>query len=150
MSWRIVSITSLCKLDYKMGYLVVRGARLWYGQLYELASQIAVELDFSAAFDPVEDPAALVRLLGFRLDEEALPFSERILEWMVLQRRFFGKQLFVFCGLKAYLSDEELRLFYRSVFYEKLSVLLIESWQRETALPEEQATIVDKDLCVLT
>ena len=53
-------------------------------------------------------------------------------------------------GLKAYLSDEELRLFYRSVFYEKLSVLLIESWQRETALPEEQATIVDKDLCVLT
>ena len=70
-----------------------------YGQLYELASQIAVELDFSAAFDPIEDPAALVRLLGFRLDEEALPFSERILEWMVLQRRFFGKQLFVFCGL---------------------------------------------------
>lgn len=26
MSWRIVSIASLCKLDYKMGYLVVRGA----------------------------------------------------------------------------------------------------------------------------
>ena len=40
--------------------------------------------------------------------------------------------------------------FYRSVFYEKLSVLLIESWQRETSFPEEQLTIVDKDLCVLT
>ena len=120
-----------------------------YGQLYDLASQIAMELDFSVAFDPIEDPAALVRLLGFRLDGEALPFSEGLLEWMVLQRKFFGKQLCVFCGLKACLSDEELRLFYRSVFYEKLSVLLIESWQRETTLPEEELTIVDKDLCVL-
>ncbi len=25
MSWRIVSVSSLCKLDYKMDYLVVRG-----------------------------------------------------------------------------------------------------------------------------
>ncbi|MBR6207382.1 MAG: hypothetical protein IKQ69_00085 [Oscillospiraceae bacterium] len=47
------------------------------------------------------------------------------------------------------MSDEELRLFYRSVFYEKLSVLLIESLQRETTRPEEQLTIVDNDLCVL-
>lgn len=57
--------------------------------------------------------------------------------------------MFIFCGLKAYMSDEELRLFYRSVFYEKLSVLLIESLQRETTRPEEQLTIVDNDLCVL-
>ena len=120
-----------------------------YAQLYDLASQIAMELDFSVSFEPIEDPAALVRLLGFRLDGEALRFPERVLEWMVLQRRFFGKKLFIFCGLKAYMSDEELRLFYRSVFYEKLSVLLIESWQRETTLPEEHLTIVDKDLCVL-
>ena len=109
-----------------------------------------MELDFSTTFDPIEDPVALVKLLGFRFDREALPFSEEILEWMLLQREFFGKQLFVFCGLKAYMSDEELRLFYRSVFYEKLSVLLIEPWQHETTLPEEQLTIVDKDLCVLT
>lgn len=34
-------------------------------------------------------------------------------------------------------------------FYEKLSVLLIESLQRETTRPEEQLTIVDNDLCVL-
>ena len=121
-----------------------------YSQLYDLASQIAVELDFSAAFDPIEDPSVLVKLLGFRLDVESLPFSERILEWMVMQRNFFGKQLFVFFGLKSYLSDEGLRLFYRSVFYEKLSVLLIESCQRETVLQEEQTTIVDEDLCVLT
>ena len=80
MSWRIVSITSLCKLDYKMGYLVVRGAE---------------------------------KTTRIHLSEISILMLE-------------------------------------STAISLTACLLIESWQRGIALPEEQTTIVDKDLCVIT
>ena len=50
-------------------------------------------------------------------------------------------------NLKAFLSENEITLFYQSVFYEKLSVLLLESGQKETVRPYEEVRIIDKDLC---
>ena len=115
----------------------------------ELAAEISCELEFDAAYDELESPAELIRILGFRLDREALGFSETLLEWMRLQRMFFRKRLFIFYGLKACLEPDELASFYRSIFYEKLDVLLIEPFQRSHPFPQEFLTIIDKDLCVI-
>lgn len=59
-----------------------------------------------------------------------------------------GKKLFIFYNLKACLSPEELELFYRSVFYEKLNVLLVEDTQRGIKSFCEDTLVVDKDLCI--
>lgn len=126
----------------KLGFLLA--------ELNALASDLSLELDFSAAFDPLETPEDLIKLFGFRLDRDALSFPELLLEWMRLQRRFLGKRLFILYGLKAFLSREELCCFYRSVFYEKLDVLLIEALQRGEPVKEECVTIIDKDLCVIS
>ena len=69
---------------------------------------------------------------------------------MRLQREFFGKQVFIIYGLKLLMTDEELASFYRSVFYEKLSLLLIEPVQTEAPRKEEYVIVIDKDLCVLS
>ncbi len=68
---------------------------------------------------------------------------------MRLHRAFFGKKLFILYGLKSLLSEDELGSFYRSVFYEKLDLLLIEAWQQLPPRQEEVTTIIDRDLCVL-
>lgn len=68
---------------------------------------------------------------------------------MRLQRAFFGKRLFILYGLKSLLSEEELSSIYRSIFYEKLDLLLIEAWQQTPPGKEEITTIIDRDLCVL-
>ncbi len=51
--------------------------------------------------------------------------------------------------MKSLLSEDELGSFYRSVFYEKLDLLLIEAWQQLPPRQEEVTTIIDRDLCVL-
>ena len=114
-----------------------------------LAAQLSLEMRFPAAFDPLEDPAGLLRLFDFRLDSEGLDIPELLLEWMLMQRDFLGKRLFVIYGLQAFLGREELETFYRSALYEKLDLLLIEPFQRRKPMEEECVTIVDEDLCVI-
>lgn len=114
-----------------------------------LASKISLEMRFPAVFDPLEGPSELFKLLNFRLDSEGLDLPELLLEWMLLQREYLGKRLFVLIGLKSYLSREELKAFYQAVFYEKLDLLLIEPFQRESPMEEECVTIIDEDLCVI-
>ena len=73
--------------------------------------------------------------------------KEQLLEMMRLHRECFRKRLFVFVNLKSFFSENEITLFYQSVFYEKLSVLLLESGQKEPVRPCEEVRIIDKDLC---
>ncbi len=118
-------------------------------EINQLASELCLEMDFDAAFTGVERPEELVRLMGFHADVEYLPFTERLLSWIRLQRRFLGKRLFIIYGLAAFLEENELSAFYRSVFYEKLDLLLIEPHQLRPPFDEETVTIVDKDLCII-
>ena len=129
MSWRIVSVSSRSKLDYKMGYLVVRSKE---STVRIHLSEISILMLESTA----------ISLTAYLLRE---------LERQKIDVVFCDETRTPYAMLSSlYLSEEELRLLYRSVFYEKLFVLLIEPCQRESALQEEQITIVDKDLCVLT
>ena len=91
----------------------------------------------------------LLRLFGFRLDREGLDVPELLLEWMLLERDFFGKRLFILYGLKSLLSHEEMSVFYRNALYEKLDMLLIEPCQRGKPMEEECVTIIDENLCVI-
>lgn len=116
--------------------------------LNEIAGKICASLDYDAVFSEMDSWEPLVRLLSFRVDLENLSFPERVLEFMKLQRRFFGKTLFVFYNLKALFSAQELELFYRSLLYEKLTVFLIEDMQRRTLKDLESTLIIDEDLCI--
>lgn len=117
-------------------------------QLNVLAAKISRSLSYDAAFEPVDSWDELIRIMGFHIDREEMSFPECLLEYMKLQRLFFNKKLFVFYNLKACLSHEELNLFYKNVFYEKLNLLLVEDIQREGSLVCESRIIIDKDLCV--
>ncbi len=118
-------------------------------EINQLAADLCLAFDFDAVFTELERPEDLIRMMGFRPDGKDLPFAERLLTWMRLQRRFLGKRLFILYGLSAFLDAEELSSFYRSVFYEKLELLLIEPFQFRPPLAEEQVTIIDKDLCMI-
>lgn len=114
-----------------------------------LAARISLDMKLPIAFDPLEDPTELFRLFSFRLDVERMDTPELLLEWMLMQREYYGKRLFILYGLKAFLSRDELSAFYRGALYEKLDMLLIEPVQREKPLEEECVTIIDEDLCVI-
>ena len=114
------------------------------------ATQLSLNMKFPITFDPIEDPAELLRVFSFKLDTEGRDTPELLLEWMLMQREFFGKRLFILYGLKTLLGKKELALFYRNVLYEKLDLLLLEPFQKGAPLKEEKITIIDEDLCIIT
>jgi len=82
-----------------------------------LAEQISYDIRFPVMFGPLEDPADLLRLFSFRLDTDNLDMPELLLDWMQMQREFFGKRLFILYGVKQYLTRSEQSAFYRNVLY---------------------------------
>lgn len=120
-----------------------------FQKLSELAAAIAAGLSFDVVYAPPDRVESLIKCLNFRLDRSDMELPEQVLVYCRLCRAFFNKRLFVFYGLKGYLTDEEALLLYKNMCYEKMQMLLIEPCQRETIRPFERVTIIDRDLCEL-
>lgn len=115
--------------------------------LNDYGAALTAAIPFNVTFSEMGNADDVVKALAFHVDMEEMSIPEQLLEMMRLHRECFRKKLFVFVNLKAFLSEEEITLFYQSVFYEKLSVLLLESGQKETVRPYEEVRIIDEDLC---
>ena len=109
----------------------------------DYGAALTAAIPFNVTFSEMESADDVVKALAFHVDTEGMSIPEM----MRLHRECFRKRLFVFVNLKAFLSENEITLFYQSVFYEKLSVLLLESGQKEPVRPCEEVRIIDKDLC---
>ena len=75
-------------------------------------------------------------------------FLIRMIEFIKVMTCLCGISLFCFYNLKSYLSEDELLLFYKEADYNKVSLLLIESFESKQ-MDGEHITIIDKDLCVI-
>ena len=117
-------------------------------ELNKLACNISTMLDFEATFSELEDWKFFLKYLNFHIDRYSLDFSSQLIEFLKLQRRFFGRKLGIFYNIKAILTNEELRLLYETIQYEKLQVLFIEDSQRRKISSDERVVIIDPDLCV--
>lgn len=54
----------------------------------------------------------------------------------------------VFIGLKQYLTTDELKQLYEFVYYEKINLIIIESFH-SPHIHGEKCWLLDKDLCII-
>lgn len=116
--------------------------------LNQIALQIATEMEFDVTFVELTDPTPILKQFNFSVDVSNLSCVERLTLYIKLQQRFLKKKLVAVYNLKACLSSDELNLFYQTILYEKLHILLIEDIQRNHPLPIEHTFIIDRDLCI--
>ncbi len=81
----------------------------------------------------------------FSTDYEKL--SERLLDYMSIYNEYCHTELFIFVNLKSYISNDELKNLYDTLFYRKIKILLIESMERNQVLDCELIHLIDNDLC---
>lgn len=74
------------------------------------------------------------------------PIAERLLDYMIAARTYLGTKLFVFYNLKSLLSEDELKMLCKELFYRKIQILLVQS-EEKYRLPYEVQWILDDDLC---
>ena len=63
---------------------------------------------------------------------------------------FGGKSVFFICNLKTWLTEEELSILYKDVFYRKINIVLLENHVLDSNLGCEVYRIIDSDLCEIT
>lgn len=115
----------------------------------DYAEEVSSNFDLPVRFSFLDETERLIKFLNFHIDTDGMSLPEIIISYMEVCRRVFGKKLFAVLNIKSFLSDDEFKLFCKSVSYEKLCVLLIEAYDVKRTSEYEKKIIVDNDLCVI-
>lgn len=72
---------------------------------------------------------------------------EDIINYITLYKMIFKTKLFIFVNLRSALSQDELFQLYKTVSYEKINILLIETNITNIINEYEKIRIIDNDMC---
>lgn len=103
---------------------------------------------YMSVYDYDLDLTGLLKLFGVHVDHTDGKLSELLAEYMKLRKSLCSISYFIFVNLKNYLSEEDLVLLYEAANYEKIHLILLESFQRDI-INGERTLIIDKDLCLV-
>lgn len=115
--------------------------------LNALAATLAARQVFDVGFHELYNLSGVLKLFGFSLDIAELSLPERRAEYISFIASCRGKRLFVILHLKSLLSDEEQELFFKTMRYKKIPLLLLETHQHPYRHPAEKLRVIDADLC---
>ena len=118
-------------------------------KLYGYIAMLCERFDHPLTFSQEMDMAPILKACGVRLDLEDGELGENLLDYLTACQALCAVECFVLVDLKAYLSAQELDLFYQAVQYRKLNVLVLESHTSVVWHPCEQVRLLDEDLCEL-
>lgn len=124
-------------------------------KVQELLEQISVvlkeallEIDGDLEIPNLPDWEGVWKFFEVQFRESYNNLAEEICDFTRVARQFLGFQVFIFAGVLAYISPEDLAELFRQLAYDQLQVVFIENY-----LPEEkhltgmQVLTVDRDLC---
>lgn len=103
-------------------------------------SSIDYALDF--------DWSGLFKLYNIHFDEDYDCLAGKVSEYIKILNMMNSVKLLCLVGIKAFLSEEEIMEVFRMAFYNKISLLLIESYDQKQ-LSKENVYIIDKDSCLI-
>ncbi len=123
----------------------------------ELFTNINVYLDaiiqdqsLALTYNEALDIAGIFKAADVRFAEEQEYLSEKLIDYMEVMTEYCNIECFAFVNLKSYMSETELKDFYRDVLYKRFKVILLESRTDSEiyGLKDlENILILDKDLC---
>lgn len=139
MSWRTVIVSKQSKLDYKMGYMVVRNEEIHR----ILIDEVAILL--------IENPAvSLTGCLIEKLIEKKVRvvFCDSTRSPVEIVSTLEKNKLFILLNLRNYITDQDSEGFLDSVLSHGYNIFMIETCDHKR-LQKESRIIVDNDLCVI-
>lgn len=111
--------------------------------------EIAAISRYQIDYNPELNLSGLLKLYNVSIAQENNTLIDRVIEYLRVERELCGKDLFFMVNLKQYFEEAELIEIYKSCFYQKISLVIIETSQSKH-LEEERHIILDHDLCLIT
>lgn len=110
--------------------------------------KLIMTVPYSLKYNYDMDVNALMKMYDIQIDNQAEGLLENFVEYIKVVSRICGIKMFVLVDIKHYFTKEELQELYKSVFYEKIYLVIIEPVHTER-LEGEKCWIIDKDLCII-
>ncbi len=114
--------------------------------IFSYTSTVLLDTDTPLEWDENFNLAELFKILKVRFESNSENLAEQILQYMMAAHEFLEKRIFVFVGLKSYLTQAELSALYDSALGHGLWMMLVESTERKK-IPGEKVVLLDEDLC---
>lgn len=127
--------------------LVLETAEI-HSRLISYLEEIAGKVTYPVIFDLEQNVLGLMKTYNVRLETESITLLEKLVEYFELLHQLCRIEVIVCVNLKSYLSEAELRQLYEAMFYEKISLILLENTQREK-VEGERICIMDRDGCII-
>lgn len=126
-----------------------------YENVSELNSGIVAYLDMISQKLPYQidyklelDATQLYKQYEVRLDLDGTSLLEKVINYIQLEKLLCNTKLIVFVNLKAYFDKEQLEEIYKTAIYNKISLFLIETQERD-CITGEKYCIIDNDKCLI-
>ena len=126
-----------------------------YAEICELNTKVVHYLDdlnlkipYPIQFRLELDVLDLYKIYGVKLDTEEIDMFERLLEYVKVLKSLCGVGLLVFVNVKNYLSEMQIKELYKTAFYYKMNLLLVEAHQGKV-LECEKNQLIDEDMCFI-
>lgn len=109
---------------------------------------IAKKISYPVNFNLDLSMTDVFKLYDVHFDFQESTLMEKILNYIQLEKVLVGTKLIIFVNLKDYFDEAQMQEIYKTAFYNKMPLLLIEAVKRD-CLSEEKYCIIDKDKCVI-
>lgn len=109
-----------------------------------LSKKIAYPVDFNIDLD-VSD---LFKIYNVHFDFQDDDLLERVLNYIQLEKTLCSTKLIVFINFKSFFDVDQIQEIYKTAFYNKISILLIEP-DKKDCIDAERYCIIDRDKCLI-
>ncbi len=117
-------------------------------ELNQFIDALLMQMPYALKHNQEMDIMNLLKLYDVEFESNAESILERIIEYLRVMSKLSGINIYVFVGLKQFLRAEELKELYKFAFYEKISIIIVESIHT-TLIEGEKGWIIDSDLCII-
>ena len=111
--------------------------------LEKLSQNYDLDFDFKDDVDITD----LLKIQSFKPILNNGNLLSRLLDYIIMMRRYSSITCFVILNLHTYFSLTELELFYKELAYQSIEILVIENKKVFDSLQNEITYIVDEDMC---
>lgn len=117
-------------------------------QILEYLEKVIVQVPYSLDYEVDFDVTNLLKIYAVRVNSLAENLLEKIVEYIKVMHRICNIQIFIFVGLKQYMTVNELKQLYEFIFYEHISMIILGPVFTKT-VDGEKGWILDSDLCII-
>lgn len=113
--------------------------------LFDVSEELPYEIEFN---DSIIIKDIVKQFNPHFFNDDSDDFKDSLLNYMLISRDLLSTKVFILKDLKLFFSQLEVEELYKSFFYEKLNVIVLQS-EKVYSNSNELIVTVDDDLCVI-